>query len=208
MEPSQHYVPALRFRWLTPFYDAIVASTTREKRFKRRLLEQAAIQPGWEVLDLGCGTGTLTLWAKETQPAANIIGLDGDSRILEIARRKAHERGSEVEFREGFSNQLPFEDNSFDCVLSSLFFHHLLPDGKRATLAEVRRVLRPEASCILLTGAPPRDPCRAHSSAWFGISMAKPTPSITCWAVFLTIWPKRVLRRWRSAKAFSRSTES
>ena len=143
MQSSDSYIPALKFAWLTPCYDFVVATTTREKRFKRRLLQQASLQPGWDVLDLGSGTGTLALWAKQAQPAARIVGLDGDPQILEIARRKARKRRCEIEFREGLSYRLPFEDNSFDCVLSSLFFHHLVPDDKRATLVEVRRVLRP-----------------------------------------------------------------
>lgn len=143
MQGSEPYIPALKFRWLTPLYDFVVATTTREKRFKYRLLQQAALQPAWNVLDLGCGTGTLALWAKKIQPGAQIVGLDGDPQILEIAQRKARRRGCDIEFREGLSYRLPFEDNSFDCVLSSLFFHHLVPDDKRATLTEVRRVLRP-----------------------------------------------------------------
>jgi len=92
MQSSEPCVPALRFAWLTPFYDFLVAATTREKLFKRRLLQQASLQPGWDVLDLGCGTGTLALWAKEIQPTAYIVGLDGDPQIIEIARRKARKR--------------------------------------------------------------------------------------------------------------------
>ena len=143
MQSSEPYVLALRFAWLTPFYDFLVAATTREKRFKQHLLQQASLQPEWDVLDLGCGTGTLALWAKQIQPASHIVGLDGDPQILEIARRKARKRQCEIEFKECLSYRLPFENNSFDCVLSSLFFHHLTPDQKTATLAEVRRVLRP-----------------------------------------------------------------
>ena len=78
MQGSGPYIPALKFTWLTPLYDFVVATTTREKRFKQRLLQQASLQPGWDVLDLGCGTGTLALWAKQAQPAARIVGLDGD----------------------------------------------------------------------------------------------------------------------------------
>ncbi|MFB3063081.1 MAG: class I SAM-dependent methyltransferase, partial [Gammaproteobacteria bacterium] len=43
----------------------------------------------------------------------------------------------------GFSTKLPFRDRHFDCVLSSLFFHHLLPDAKQLTFREVHRVLKP-----------------------------------------------------------------
>lgn len=54
-----HYVPALRFHWLTRFYDPLIRVTLREDRFKALLVEQAVPQPGDRILDLGCGTGTL-----------------------------------------------------------------------------------------------------------------------------------------------------
>lgn len=54
-------IPALRFRWLTQFYDPLIAATLREEKFKKRLAEQAQIKPGHRVLDLGCGTATLMI---------------------------------------------------------------------------------------------------------------------------------------------------
>lgn len=140
---GEPYVPALRFRWLTAIYDPLVALTTRERTFKNRLLSQAATQPGMRVLDLGCGTGTLAVQLKQRTPAAVIVGLDGDPDVLAIARRKAIRRGLAVEFQHGLSYELPFSEGTFDRVLSSLFFHHLLPAQKRRTLAEVFRVLCP-----------------------------------------------------------------
>jgi hypothetical protein len=53
---KNQYVPALRYTWLTRFYDPIVALGTREQVFREKLLEQAEIKPGDRVLDLGCGT--------------------------------------------------------------------------------------------------------------------------------------------------------
>ena len=67
------YIPPLRFHSLTNLYDAVLAWTMREKRFKRRLVVQANIHPGLRVLDLGCGTGTLTYylwrWVRGSQAA-------------------------------------------------------------------------------------------------------------------------------------------
>jgi len=137
------FLPALRFRALTPLFDPVVRVTLRERAFKRRLLDAAAVAPGEEVLDIGCGTGTLALMLAEREPEAQVTGLDADPEILSRARAKAAATGARVDFVEGLSSSLPFEDNSFDVVLSSLFFHHLPPAGKRATAAEVRRVLRP-----------------------------------------------------------------
>ncbi len=137
------YVPALRFRWLTPFYDAVVGITVRERTFKKALLQQAAIQPGQRVLDVGCGTGTLCLLIKQTQPQAEVVGVDGDPEILALAQNKARKAGVAVQFDHGLSTELPYPDAYFDRVLSTLFFHHLSPEDKKRTAAELFRVLKP-----------------------------------------------------------------
>ena len=140
---EREYLPALRFKALTPLFDSVVAATTRESRFKRALLEGAHLGPGDEVLDLGSGTGTLAIEAKRSQPGCSITGLDADPDIVAMARRKAAEADADVRFDQGLSTELPYSDDSFDHVLSTLFFHHLMPADKVATLLEVARVLRP-----------------------------------------------------------------
>ncbi|MCH6572823.1 MAG: class I SAM-dependent methyltransferase [Proteobacteria bacterium] len=137
------FVPALGFSWLTRIYDPVVRLTTREQRFKSELLAQAGLAAPMEVLDLACGTGTLAIRAKRQHPGCEITGIDADDRILKIARGKAKKEGQAIDFQQGFSTKLPFRDRHFDCVLSSLFFHHLLPDAKQLTFREVHRVLKP-----------------------------------------------------------------
>lgn len=137
------YLPGLRFRSLNSIYDPLIRLTVREALFKRRLLEQAAIEDGQRVLDLGCGTGTLAIMAKQRHPGAELVGLDADPEMLGRAGEKASREGVELRLDEGFSNQLPYEDSSFDRVLTSLFFHHLSGEVKRSTIAEVARVLVP-----------------------------------------------------------------
>ncbi len=121
---NEKYIPALSYDWLTPFYDTAVRLTTREKIFKKALVEQAKIKAGHRVLDLACGTGTLTILVKSARSQAAVVGIDGDAKILEIAKTKAKESGVEIQFDEGMSFDLPYEDESFDRVVSSLFFHH------------------------------------------------------------------------------------
>jgi ubiquinone/menaquinone biosynthesis C-methylase UbiE len=145
---QERYIRALRFRSLTALYDPLVRWTVREALFKRRLLEQAGLRPAQRVLDLGCGTGTLAAMAKQRQPEAELAGLDADPEILERARRKASQGEVEVNFDQGLSTELPYEDGSFDRVLSTLFFHHLSGEEKRRTVAEIARVLKPEGSCM------------------------------------------------------------
>ncbi len=62
------YLPALRFDWLTRFYDPILRATLKEEKFKRRLLEHAGLRAGHRVLDLGGGTATLTILIKQACP--------------------------------------------------------------------------------------------------------------------------------------------
>jgi ubiquinone/menaquinone biosynthesis C-methylase UbiE len=137
------YVPALDYDWLTPAYDTLIRVTMPERLFKRRLIHQARIGNRHAVLDLGCGTGTLAIMTKLAHPAAMVVGLDGDPKILAIAARKVARAGVQVTLREGMAFDLPYPDRSFDRVLSSLVIHHLTTDDKRRALAECHRVLRP-----------------------------------------------------------------
>jgi ubiquinone/menaquinone biosynthesis C-methylase UbiE len=139
-------IPALGFRWLTPAYDLVVRLTTREAAFKVALVAQLELPPAARVLDLGCGTATLTLMVKRRFPEASVAGVDGDPQILRIAREKARRAGLDVELTEAIAQALPYGDGSFDCVVSSLFFHHLERADKLAALAETRRVLRPSGA--------------------------------------------------------------
>jgi ubiquinone/menaquinone biosynthesis C-methylase UbiE len=114
-----------------------------ESKFKSHLVEQARIRAGQRVLDVGCGTATLTVLVKQTHPGAEVFGLDGDAKILGIARRKAAKEGVALTFVEGMAFRLPHADESFERVLTSMMLHHLTPKNKRLTLAEAFRVLRP-----------------------------------------------------------------
>ncbi len=139
------YVPALSFHWLTPYYDAVVGATTRERTFKQALIEQADIESGQTVFDLACGTGTLAIWMKQRHPQASILGLDGDPAILKLAAEKAKRSNVAVQFGQGFSYDLPYPEAHFDRAVSSLFFHHLTWKNKQRTATELFRVLKPGA---------------------------------------------------------------
>jgi len=152
------YVPALRFRALTALYDPLIRLTTRETEFKRRLLAEAELKPGERVLDLACGTGTLAIMAKRAEPKAEVIGLDGDLEILRRARQKADEAGTEIGLDQGLSTELPYPDQAFDTVLSTLFFHHLTLPAKQQTAREIARVLKPGGRLRVADWGRPRDP--------------------------------------------------
>ncbi len=151
------YIPALRYDWLTALYDPLLQITMRERTFKHRLVEQANIQPHHRVLDLGCGTGTLTLLAKARQPEAEIIGIDGDAKVLSIAKDKAVKAEVAITFDQGLSYELPYPDESFDRVLTSLLFHHLTRENKECTLREIHRVLRPDGELHIADWGKPQN---------------------------------------------------
>lgn len=140
---SNSYIPPLRYRWLTRFYDPVVRLTTRENVLKAALVEQAGIQDSHRLLDLGCGTATLALMVKRRYPTVEVVGVDADLEALDLARYKADADALKVELDQGFASDLPYPEASFDRVLSSLFFHHLTDKLKDQAMLEVRRVLRP-----------------------------------------------------------------
>lgn len=143
MDRPEGYVPALGYRWLTWAYDPVVRWTTRERRFKTALLQQAGLASGMHVLDLACGTGTLAVMAAAATPGVTLEGVDGDAAILAQARRKAARAGANITFSSGLSTTLPYPEQTFDRVLSTLFFHHLSHADKVRTLQEIWRVLKP-----------------------------------------------------------------
>jgi SAM-dependent methyltransferase len=141
--PDQDYVPALGYHFLTPFYDAVVGATTRERSFKKALIREARLEPGQRVLDVASGTGTLAVWIKQHHPLLDITGVDVDPAILAIASRKAKSAYVDVRFESARSYDLPYPAAHFDRVVSSLFFHHLTRQDKTRTARELLRVLKP-----------------------------------------------------------------
>jgi len=108
-----------------------------------RLVADARLRSGMQVLDLGSGTGYPALLGAQTVgPGGHMIGMDLAEEMLAVARRKATALGLEhVTFRTGDATSLPFEANSFDAV-TSRFCLMFLPEIPKAT-AEIARVLRP-----------------------------------------------------------------
>ncbi len=140
---DQEYIPALGVRALTPFYDFIQRWVVRDTRYKSRLINQAGIQAGHHVLDLGCGTGTLAIMVKQAQPKAEVFGLDADPEMLKVAHIKSTRETTDIKFDEGMTFDLPYADASFDRVLSSIMIHHLKTPDKEKTAREIYRVLKP-----------------------------------------------------------------
>ena len=132
-------------RWWAGWYDAAswLMSFGQAGAIKRRAIKIAAPVAGEKVLDVGCGTGALTLEAKAAAPAAEISGIDASPEMIEVARGKARRKKMRIDFRTAVIEDLPFADGEFNLVLSGFMLHHLPEDVKRKGLAEVARVLGP-----------------------------------------------------------------
>ena len=127
-----------------------MTKVTGADRARSVLLEQAEFRPGQQVLDIGCGTGSLAILLKHLRPEIEVVGLDPDPKALALARRKAQRAAVSTRFDQGFSDALEYPADSFDHVLSSFMFHHLRSDQKEATFREIRRVLKPGGYLHLL----------------------------------------------------------
>lgn len=148
-------------------YDLFVqlALIGREPSFRERLLDLAGLRTGETVLDVGCGTGSLALMAKEAVGAeGSVCGIDAAGEMVSWAQQKARRADIEVDFRRASAQALPFPDASFDVVLSTLMLHHLPKKARTQLATEARRVLRPGGRVLVVDFAEtsPRKGLKRH----------------------------------------------
>jgi len=144
--PAHHAAPTRgHMTGWAAFYDALtgVLFLGGERRVREMTADLAHLQPGECVLDVGCGTGTLTLIAKRRVGPGAVAGVDAAPDMVAVARRKASRAGLAIDFQVGLIQALPFPDNTFDVVLSSLVLHHVPAEYRPRGFVEIRRVLKP-----------------------------------------------------------------
>ena len=139
----------------------------------RMVIELAKVKPGDKLLDVGCGTGSLTLTAKSTVGTSGAVyGIDAAPEMIEAARRKAKQDGFDAVFEVGLVEKIPFPDATFDVVVSRLVIHHLPDDLKRKAFAEIFRALKPGGRFLVADFRPPTNPILRHvTSALVGQHM-------------------------------------
>ena len=137
-------------RWAS-YYDMVTNFMTlgQARRLRKTTVDQALIKSGDSVLDVGCGTGEVTLLAKTRARTGNVYGIDPAPEMIAVARKKAARKGLEIDFRVGVIEALPFADSSIDVVTSSLMMHHLPEDLKARGVAEIYRVLKPGGRLLI-----------------------------------------------------------
>ncbi|MHC5745783.1 MAG: class I SAM-dependent methyltransferase [Nostoc sp.] len=150
-----------RYQWL---YDGIsrlaALSVGGEARFRQLALQGLTIYSDTQVLDLCCGSGQTTEFLVKT--SQNVTGLDASPKSLQRARLNV----PEASYVEAFAEEMPFADNLFDVVHTSVALHEMQPQQLRKIINEVYRVLKPGGVFTLVDFHAPTNPI-----FWPGISV-------------------------------------
>lgn len=144
-------------------YDILVWLLThgRTRAFRTRMVALARVETGETVLDVGCGTGSLAIAAKnQVGDDGQVSGIDASPEMIARATSKAAKAGVDVSFRTAVAEALPFADATFDVVLSTLMLHHLPRKVREQCLKEIRRVLKPEGRVLVVDFGTPQDKSR------------------------------------------------
>ena len=157
---------------MVPSYDSYMRKVTlgRERTLRETTVNLAQIGPGDYVLEIGCGTGTLTLAAKrQAGPSGNVFGIDVIPGMIELSQRKAAQAGEDATFQLGSIDDIPFAANQFDVVMCSFMIFHMSEVVRRKGMAEIYRVLKPQGRLLVLDLALPTQPVpRAIAQRLFG----------------------------------------
>jgi len=138
-----------------------------ERRYHHIVTEQLALHGEEQVLDIGCGTGTLTrdiANALSNKSRSLCIGLDAAEEMVKMARLKSSKIPN-IQFDAAIAEELPYPSGKFDAVVSTFFFHHIHFELKKEVLAEVARVLKPGGRFIVIDVDVP--------TTWFGSLCAR-----------------------------------
>ncbi|MEK6564487.1 MAG: methyltransferase domain-containing protein [Candidatus Omnitrophota bacterium] len=146
----------------------------QEGRLGRKAIGLLGLKARNKVLDIGCGTGTLSIEIAGLMPAnpdSLAVGLDAAPKMIERARQKA--RGlRNIRFDVAIAESLPYPDGYFDCAVSTFFFHHINFGLKRKSLAEIWRVLKKDGELVIVDAARPYN-LWGRLCAWSGYFLFK-----------------------------------
>lgn len=138
----------LSLGFMSDYYDRL--APTERSGFRRKQIALIGLKEGEKVLDVGCGTGSLSILAKlAVGDTGQVCGIDIAPKMTAQAIKKSGKYKLDIEFQTASIADLPYPDAGFDVVLSSLMFHHLPVDVKKEGLREIRRVLKSEGRFFL-----------------------------------------------------------
>jgi ubiquinone/menaquinone biosynthesis C-methylase UbiE len=139
----------------TRSYSFLARSRIMQAFYKDVALDVAEEVSGGRILDVGTGPGYLPLRISEVLPGSEVIGIDVSEDMIRVARKNAE--GKNVKFLVGNASEMPFEDDSFDLVVSTGSLHHWRNPVN--VLNEIYRVLRPGRKALIydLWGEAPKE---------------------------------------------------
>ncbi len=137
------FTPALGTPRLTFLYDVAIRLLTRERRWRALFLRQVRPRPGERILDVGCGTGTFAIMMKMAEPLVEVVAMDPDGEVLQIAGRKARQAGVHVDFVQGYAREADRLGQAFDKAVASLVFHQVPIEEKEQGIAAMFRAVSP-----------------------------------------------------------------
>tara|TARA_R110001583_G_scaffold158611_1_gene310521 strand:- start:5436 stop:6035 length:600 start_codon:yes stop_codon:yes gene_type:complete len=146
---DKQFIPALGYNWLTILYYMAIKITMPEKKFRNRLIEYLNPQTEEQILEFGFGVGHNLTIVIEQNKNTSFIGLDTDPKVKHISQKKFKDLGIEIKLDLYDGQALPYDDNRFDKVFSSLVFHQLEKEAKLFSLKETHRVLNPNGLFII-----------------------------------------------------------
>jgi ubiquinone/menaquinone biosynthesis C-methylase UbiE len=139
-------------------YDAAIAPYASFSTHKLERIRVLA-RPGRRLLDIGCGLGDVIHLLRSSYEAFD--GLDPSPDMVDAATRNLRDRGVEnVRISQGLAESLPYEDGTFDTIVTTDTYEHIDPAFRASALSEMRRVLVPGGQMILVT------PSRRHIRAF------------------------------------------
>ena len=123
-----------------------------KRQMSRQIVEGVAsyvtVPEGGKILDVGCGSGALTIACAKRNPKAKVIGIDRWGKEYASYSRQLCERNARAEkvnntsFRQGNAVKLDFEDETFDAVTSNYVYHNIMTKDRQTILLETLRVLK------------------------------------------------------------------
>jgi ubiquinone/menaquinone biosynthesis C-methylase UbiE len=137
------------FAEIAPRYDSLRPLSAADRARLQTMLQEVALQPGERVVEVGCGTGRLTLPLSAMTPA-RVTGVDTETRMLDVARGK--DAAGRVDWIRGSAYRLPLDEGAAALVMMVMVVH-LLRQRVRA-FSEARRILRPGGALSLWTFTP------------------------------------------------------
>ena len=137
------------FAEIAPVYDALRPLSAGDRARLGAMLAQVALGPDDLVVEIGCGTGRLTL-PLALAVAARVVGIDAEEKMLEVARRK--DVGGRVDWTRGTAYRLPMEDGAASLVVMVMVVHLLR--RRLSAFREAHRVLRGEGRLSVWTFTP------------------------------------------------------